>query len=80
MTDNVQVALAASVPPVRLTLPEPAFATAVPPHVVNKLFGVATKSWKGKLSANAIPNSVVLLGFVIVKVSVDTSLNRIVEG
>src|SRR5438445_6199861 len=41
-TVTVQAALAARVPPERLTEPEPATAVAVPPQVLLRPFGVAT--------------------------------------
>jgi hypothetical protein len=54
-TDTVQLALAASVPPLRLTDPEPPIAVAVPPQVLLR-FGVeAITNPAGKLSVKAIP-------------------------
>src|SRR5205085_191401 len=41
-TDTVHEALAATVPPLRLTEPEPAVAVAVPPQVLVRPLGVAT--------------------------------------
>ena len=67
---TVHDALAASVPADKLPEDEPATAVAVPPHVLLKLFGVATTSPAGRLSVNAIPLNVTpAFGFVIVKVS-----------
>src|SRR5947209_16912599 len=49
-TDTVHEALAATVPPLRLTEPEPAVAVAVPPQVLVRPLGVATFNPAGKLS------------------------------
>jgi len=69
-TDTVQFALAASVPPERLTVPEPAVAVAVPPQVLFNALGVATTRPAGRLSVNDSPVSETLvLGFVMVMVS-----------
>src|SRR5882724_622054 len=69
-TDNVHEALTATVPPDRLTDPEPATAVAVPPHVLVRPFGVATTKPAGRLSVNATPVSATpAFGFVMVKVS-----------
>src|SRR5882724_9087626 len=70
-TVTVQVLLAATVPPVSETLPEPATAVAVPPHVLVNPFGVATTIPAGKLSVNATPVSATALaaGLVMVNVS-----------
>jgi hypothetical protein len=56
-TAKLQEALAASVPLVKLTLPAPATAVAVPPHVLVNPFGVATTSPAGKESLKATPVS-----------------------
>src|SRR5258708_39659464 len=56
-TATVHEALAASVPPERLTEPEPATAVAVPPQVLLRLFGVATTNPAGRVSVNATPFS-----------------------
>src|SRR5438270_9467627 len=70
LTDTVQLALAASVPPERLTLPDPATAVAVPPQVLFSAFGVATTRPAGRLSVKAIPFSVTaVFGLLIVNVS-----------
>jgi hypothetical protein len=70
-TVSVQLLLAATVPPVSETLPEPATAVAVPPHVLVKPFGVATTMPTGKVSVNATPVSATALaaGLVMVKVN-----------
>ena len=60
----------ATVPPVRLTLPLPAVAVVVPPHVLLRPFGAATTSPAGNVSVNATPVSATVFaaGLVIVKV------------
>jgi hypothetical protein len=64
---TVQEALAASVPPDKLTLPDPATAVAVPVQVPPKLLGVATTSPSGKASARETPVSATpALGLVMV--------------
>src|SRR5213080_783709 len=69
-TDTVQEALAARVPPDRLTEPEPPTAVAVPPQVLLRLGVDATTRPAGRLSVNAIPFRVTLvLGLLIVNVS-----------
>jgi hypothetical protein len=70
-TVNVQVLLAAIVPPVNEMLPEPATAVATPPQVLVSPFGVATTIPAGSVSVNATPVSVTAFaaGFVIVNVS-----------
>src|SRR6266700_2141129 len=68
-TDNVHEALTANVPPDRLTDPEPATAVAVPPHVLDSPFGVATTKPAGRVSVKATPvNATLAFGFVMVKV------------
>jgi hypothetical protein len=65
----VQDALGGSVPPDRLTLDDPAVAVAVPTHVLDSAFGVATTKPAGNMSVNATPgNPVVAFGLVIEKV------------
>jgi len=61
--------LTAVVPFVRPTIPPPAAAVVVPPHVLLRPFGVATTSPAGKLSVNATPvrATVFSAGLVIVK-------------
>src|SRR6266481_9928985 len=69
-TDTVQLAVAANVPPDRLTEPEPATAVAVPPQVLLRLLGVATTSPAGRMSVKAIPlSATVVFGLLMVKVS-----------
>src|SRR5215471_8995394 len=69
-SEKVQLVLAASVPPERLMLPDPAVAVAVPPQVLLKPLGVATARPDGKLSVNATPVRPPLLGLLMVKVRV----------
>lgn len=70
LTETVQLALAANVPPERLILPDPATAVVVPPQVLFKPLGVATTRPAGRLSVNATPVSArLVLGFWIVNVS-----------
>ena len=70
LTETVQEALPARVPADRLTLPDPATAVAVPPHVLLIPLGVATTRPAGRLSVNARPVSARLVfGFVMLKVS-----------
>src|SRR5258708_7166556 len=69
-TETVHEALAASVPPDKLTEPEPATAVAVPPQVLLRLLGVATTSPAGRLSVKAIPlSATVVFGLLMVNVS-----------
>src|SRR5882724_5729541 len=70
-TVNVQLLFTAMVPPVRLMLPDPATAVAVPPQVLLNPFGAATTSPAGNVSVNATPFSGVVLaaGLVMVNVS-----------
>jgi len=56
-TVKLQDALAASVPPDKLTLAEPATPVAVPPQLFVNPFGVVTTSPAGNVSVNAIPVS-----------------------
>jgi hypothetical protein len=71
LTETVQDALEANVPPDRLTVPEPAVAVAVPPHVLLR-FGVeATTRPAGRLSVKASPvKGTLVFGLVMLKVSV----------
>jgi hypothetical protein len=68
---SVQELVAAMVPPVNETLPDPATAVAVPPQVLVNPFGVATTSPAGSVSVNATPVSATAFaaGLEIVKVS-----------
>src|ERR1035437_3956560 len=55
LTETLQLAPEASVPPARLTEPDAATAVAVPPHVFVRAFGVATTSPAGRVSVKAMP-------------------------
>src|SRR5215467_590325 len=69
LTEMVQEALAATVPPARLTLFDPAVAVATPPHVLARPFGVDTTRPPGSGSLKPTPTSAtVVFGFVILKV------------
>ncbi len=69
MTETMQEALEAIVPPERLTEPDPATAVAVPPQVLVSALGVATTSPGGRVSVKAIPFRVIpVFGFWMVKV------------
>jgi len=70
LTVSVQEPLAATELPVSETLPDPATAVAVPPHVLVSPLGVATTRPAGKVSVNATPVSATALaaGLVMVKV------------
>src|SRR5215510_7295685 len=80
-TETAQEALAATVPPDRLTELAPPVAVAVPPHVLFK-FGVeATTRPAGRLSVNANPVSVTLLfGLLMLMVSKVVPFNGIFVG
>jgi hypothetical protein len=81
LTLTVQELLAATVPPVRATIKDPAVAVAVPPHVLVRLLGVATTRFTGKSSVKATPcSATVALGLVIVIVSVEMPFERIEVG
>jgi len=71
LTENVQEALVAIVPPLRLIEPEPGVAVIVPaPHVPVMPFGVETTRPAGRLSVKATPlSATVRFGLVIVKLS-----------
>jgi hypothetical protein len=79
LTASVQLEPMATVPPVKETLPEPARAVGVPPHVLARPFGVATTTPAGKLSVNATPAwaTAFAAGFVIVKVKLVVPFNGI---
>ena len=79
-TDTVQLALAASVPPDRLTEPDPLTAVAVPPQLLLRFDGVATTKPAGRLSVNAMPVSVIVFGLVMLKASEVVPFNGIVAA
>ncbi len=81
LTETAHEALAATVPPDRLTVPEPAVAVAVPPQVLLR-FGVeATISPAGRPSVNDSPVSdTLLLGLVMLMVNNVVPFNGILVG
>jgi hypothetical protein len=71
LTLKVQEPLAAIVPPLRLTLPEPATAVIVPaPQLPVRPFGVETTTPAGSVSVTATPVKALAFGLVMVKLSV----------
>src|SRR4029077_11221027 len=82
LTLTVQDEAAATVAPVKLTVPEPATAVGVPLQVPPRLFGVATTIPAGRVSVNATPVSATALaaGLVMVNVSVETPFTAITVG
>src|SRR5579864_4940708 len=80
-TETTHEALAASVPPDRLTELAPPVAVAVPPQVLLRLGVEATTSPAGKLSVNANPVSVTLLfGLLMLMVSKVVPFSGILVG
>jgi hypothetical protein len=69
LTENIHDALAFSVDPDKLTLPDPATAVIDPPHVPVSVGGVATRNPAGSGSLNPIPVSPWLFAFLTVKVN-----------
>jgi hypothetical protein len=81
LSEIVQDAEAATVPPDRFTFPPPAAAVTLPPHELVTPLGLPTTSPAGKASVNATPVSAVEeLGLVIVKVSNDVPPAEIDAG
>ena len=72
---RVQLLLAEIEPPLRLTLPEPAVAVNVPPHVLLAPFGVATTTPEGSVSLTATPDIVAAFELVIVMVRVEVEVD-----
>src|SRR5882724_12367973 len=69
-TETVHETLAASVPPDKLTVPDPAAAEMFPPHELFNAGEAETIRPAGKVSEKAIPlKTTVLFGLLIVKVS-----------
>src|SRR5262249_30723923 len=68
-TETVQEALDASVPPDKLTVPDPPTAVAVPPQVLVRLGVEATTRPAGRLSVKATPFSVTFV-FALVMLNV----------
>jgi len=80
-TVTAQEALAATVPPDKLKLPEPAVAVAVPPQLFVKPLGVAITSPAGRLSVNANPVRLTpLFGLVMLMVSDVVPFNGILAA
>src|SRR5437899_2783648 len=77
----LQEALAASVPPDRLTEPDPAVAVTVPPQVLVRPLGVATTRPAGRESVNATPVSPSeVLGLLMLNVSDVLALSRMLAA
>jgi len=69
-TDTMQLALDDTVPPDKLTEPDPLTAVAVPPQVLFKFAGEATTRPAGRLSVKPIPVSAIpVFGLLMLKVS-----------
>jgi hypothetical protein len=81
-TVTVHELLTGTVPEDSATLPEPAVAVAVPPHVLVKPLGVATTRFTGNVSVKATPVSATLFpaGLVIVMVNALTPFGAISVG
>ena len=68
MTNRSQDVEAASVPPVKDIIDEPAVAVTVPPQLLLTPFGVATIRPAGRLSVNEMPvKSVLAFGLPMLK-------------
>jgi hypothetical protein len=82
LTENIQLAFAASVAPVRVTLVAPAVAVIVPPpQVPVKLLGVETTNPAGMLSVIEMPlTEAVMFGLVMVKLRVAVPPTGIAEA
>jgi hypothetical protein len=80
LTTIVQVLFGPMVPLLRLMVPEPATAVAVPPQELAKPFGDDTTNPAGKLSTNATPvrATVLAAGLVILNVRVVVPFTAIV--
>jgi hypothetical protein len=69
-SETVQDAFAASVPPDKLTVPDPAAAETAPPHELFNAGKAETISPAGKVSEKAIPlRATVLFGLLMVNVN-----------
>lgn len=81
-TVTVQELFTGMLPPARETLPDPAFAVAVPPQELVRPLGVATTRFAGKLSVNATPaaGSGLAAGLVMVMVRVLTPFGWMPAG
>lgn len=79
--ETAQEAPAARLAPDRVTEDDPVAPVAVPPHVLLRLFGLATTKPAGKLSVNARPFSVVFwLGLLMAKLRVVVPLSGTVAA
>jgi hypothetical protein len=78
-TVTVQEPLAATVPPDKLTVEDPATAVAVPPQGLVRAFGVATTNPSGKLSVNDTVSGMVL-ELLIVKLNEVVPFNGILAA
>src|SRR6476659_549571 len=77
----VHEAFAASVPPLKLTEPDPAAAVAVPPQVLVSPLGVATWRPAGSVSLNAIPvRANEVFGLLMLKVSEVLAFSRMLAA
>lgn len=80
-TETAQEAPAARLAPDRVTEDDPAAPVAVPPHVLFRLFGLATTRPAGRLSVNARPFRVVFwFGLLIAKFRVVVPLRGTVAA
>src|SRR5215471_9923614 len=80
-TETAHEALAAIVPPERLTVPAPPVAVAVPPQLLVKLGVEATTRPAGRLSVKATPvKATLVLGLVMLKVSEVVPFNGMVSA
>src|SRR5438132_685476 len=81
LIETVQELLAATAPLARLTEPDPATAVADPPHVFDRLLGVATCSPAGKLSVkDKALSAVIAFGLLIVRVRLVEPFNATVAA
>src|SRR5262249_7516455 len=79
--ETVQVAPGAALAPLKLTVPLPLVAVAVPEQVLAKLDGVVTTKPAGKLSVNATPFNVrFALALVTVRVRLVVPFKVIVDA
>src|SRR5262249_29141872 len=77
LSEIVHEEFAASVPPLRLTEPDPAAAVAVPPQLLESPLGVATLRPAGSESLNAIPvKASAVFGLLMLKVSEVLAFSR----
>ena len=79
-TTTEQEVLLPTVPPDRLTEPEPATAVTAPPQLLVRPLGVETTRPAGRVSVNASPVSVRLLGLLMVMVNEVDAPDGIVEA